>query len=127
VSASKHGNLRFVKFLLGKGPDINRKDYLDFTALLQAVVARHFKVATLLVRRGANLNVEDAPNEFTPLMHAAWYGYLRLTKLLLDHGADVNHVNNDGWTALIIASETGHEEIVQVLLDHGAGYRELTR
>jgi len=39
---------------------------------------------------------------------------------LLDRGADVNYVNQDGMTALIKAIEYGDVETARVLIDHGA-------
>lgn len=39
---------------------------------------------------------------------------------LLQKGADPNHMDRDGRTALIAAAYTGCVEVVEVLLDHGA-------
>ena len=33
---------------------------------------------------------------YTSLMYAAWNGKTETVRLLLDHGADVNHKDNDG-------------------------------
>lgn len=34
-------------------------------------------------------------------------------------GAQVNAKNNNGWTALMWASDEGHADVVQLLLDRG--------
>ena len=41
-------------------------------------------------------------------------------QLLLDNGAEVDHQDRDGWTALMGASRRGHVGIVQTLLAEGA-------
>jgi ankyrin repeat protein len=41
-------------------------------------------------------------------------------QLLLDHGANVNYSELDGWTPLIHAAGSGHCDVVRTLLDHGA-------
>jgi hypothetical protein len=41
-------------------------------------------------------------------------------RILLDAGADVNHADNRGMTALIAAQQEGHDEIATLLLEHGA-------
>jgi ankyrin repeat protein len=46
--------------------------------------------------------------------------YVRVARLLLQHGANVNSRRNDHWTPLHIASYFGNLEIVGLLLDHGA-------
>ena len=43
-----------------------------------------------------------------------------MTKLLLDHGADVAAADNKGFTALMLAAIGGHEAVTKLLLDHGA-------
>ena len=47
-------------------------------------------------------------------------GNLAEVKLLLDAGADVNAMDNDGETPLHIASYKGYIEITKLLLDRGA-------
>ena len=53
----------------------------------------------------------------TPLMMAT-FGHIDIIKLLLEHGADLNTVGQDG-TALHLAVWEDQEEIVQFVLDQG--------
>ena len=53
----------------------------------------------------------------TPLMMAT-LGHIDIIKLLLEHGADLNTVGQDG-TALHLAVWEDQEEIVQFVLDQG--------
>ena len=54
------------------------------------------------------------------LDRACFAGHLELARGLLDLGAVVNARNNDGWDALMYASENGHAAVVTLLLDRGA-------
>lgn len=54
------------------------------------------------------------------LFAAAKNGYFDLTRRVLNNGAQVNAVNDDGVTALHLATEGGHAEIVRLLLEQGA-------
>jgi ankyrin repeat protein len=47
-------------------------------------------------------------------------GHLSAVKLLLDYGADHNHMNNCGWSLLLAAGSEGEEEIIQQLLAQDA-------
>lgn len=68
----------------------------------------------------------------TPLLeHAAVYGNLEATKLMLDRGADVNSrsfklLESSELTALLAAVEHGHMEVAKLLLDHGARVTDVT-
>ena len=54
------------------------------------------------------------------LIDVAKDGRLTLVKLLLAAGADVNHQNPTGETALMHASRQGYIDVVKVLLEAGA-------
>lgn len=54
----------------------------------------------------------------SPLMRAAIYADADLMQVLVEHGADVNHANHDGATALMYSS--GDLAKVRLLLDKGA-------
>jgi ankyrin repeat protein len=49
------------------------------------------------------------------LHFASKFGYLDSARLLLDHGADPNALDNDHVTPLHLALKRGHLEIVQLL------------
>ncbi|NIN67511.1 MAG: ankyrin repeat domain-containing protein, partial [Anaerolineae bacterium] len=57
---------------------------------------------------------------FTPLHKAAFGGNVELARLLLERGADVAAMTDDGRTPLDIAIERGHAELADVLRRHGA-------
>jgi ankyrin repeat protein len=57
-----------------------------------------------------------------PLHLASKYGYLVTAQLLLNHGADVNALDNNKMTPLHVASKYKHLNIVQLLLHDGANH-----
>ena len=58
------------------------------------------------------------PQKMTPLLDAALIGSSRAMKVLLEHGAQVDAQNSNGYTALIYSR--GDLEKTRLLLDHGA-------
>ena len=59
----------------------------------------------------------------TPLHHSASAGYVELSRLLIQNGADMNCQNVNLDTPLLLASENGHIEIAKLLLEMGLEYR----
>ncbi|KAG8225813.1 hypothetical protein J437_LFUL005620, partial [Ladona fulva] len=57
---------------------------------------------------------------WTPLHLASYFGHLTVVELLLDHGADINAINDAGDTSLHKAAFIGREDLVLVLLGRGA-------
>ena len=56
----------------------------------------------------------------TPLMRAARNRRREIIHYLVEHGADVNTTNNNGYTPLMWVASVGHIDIVQCLVEHGA-------
>ena len=56
----------------------------------------------------------------TPLLIASLQGHLGVVNVLIGAGANVNHVENEGWSSLILASDKGHVQVVRALLAAGA-------
>ena len=72
-----------------------------------------------LVREGVSVNDRSSFNN-TALLHAAKHGKRNCLRFLIDNGADVNIVNNSGYTPLICSAIIGDYEGVKALLKAGA-------
>jgi ankyrin repeat protein len=68
----------------------------------------------------ANVNAKDRKRGNTPLHWVAIRNNVPVIKALLNRGANVNAMNNDGVTPLMFAAQGGHSWLLQVLLNAGA-------
>ncbi|KAH9166814.1 hypothetical protein EDB89DRAFT_1815089, partial [Lactarius sanguifluus] len=88
--------------------------------LYYASLCGHFKVAELLYRHGAAVDVTDDFYNLTPLYAASRDGSIDVTRWLLDHDADPNWQRDDHWTPIHAATRNGDLEVVRLLLERGA-------
>ena len=58
---------------------------------------------------------------FRSLHLALGPGYLEVARFLIEHGADLNSCDKEGWTPLHTAARNGHLDVVRLLLEHGQG------
>jgi len=86
----------------------------------RAYYFKHYDIAAFLLERGMNPNHMNWQR--TTLLHdMAWEGDIRKAVLLLDHGADIDAVDDEfRSTPLGIAARWGRREVVKLLLDRGA-------
>jgi uncharacterized protein len=96
--AMKEGNKYIVENLLNAGADPNRKDVDGCSALLYAC-----GLSFSSDNPTANPNVKN-----------------EIVLLLIAKGCDVNAINNDGFTPLMVACREGNAEIVESLIGHNA-------
>jgi len=107
---------------------VNISDKLGVTALLLAVEKQNIEIVRLLLQRGA----KTTPAQFNeesfvsdtwepPIVAAATVGDVRIMRMLVDCGADVNVASpHDGHTALLEAVMEKNLEAVTFLLEQGA-------
>ncbi len=63
----------------------------------------------------------------SPLTLAACGGHVELANLLIERGANLEEVNDEGYTPLMEAAREGHEEMVALLLAHGMFHSLITQ
>ena len=118
--AALGGFYELAEYLIGKDPEhIDARGGLMATPLKVALVGKHFEVAELLHRNGADVDVLGGSG-YTSLLQACWHGYLDIVRWLLNHGADMDAKAYDDYCALHIAVEKGRLLICQMLIEHKA-------
>jgi hypothetical protein len=81
---------------------------------------KHEATAAFLLEHGMNPNHMNW-HRFTLLHHMAADGELRKARLLLDHGADIDAIDDEYCsTPLGVAARRGQTGMVELLLEHGA-------
>jgi hypothetical protein len=114
-----------ARFLLQRGADPNGG--IRPGRHVYAAARNHNKaMIEYLVGQGASVDAEAEKNTFlisTPLTHAVFDGDIDAVRLLLDAGANVNHINAGGYTALLHAiggDRDKKHELIRLLLVNGA-------
>ncbi|WP_373541198.1 ankyrin repeat domain-containing protein [Chamaesiphon sp.] len=86
IQAAGAGNVDRVRSLLATKVNLD----LDRGAAIgSAAAAGHTQIVELLIRAGANVNLQDKLG-FTPIASAAYAGYGEIVQLLIDAGADIH-------------------------------------
>ncbi|XP_059199376.1 ankyrin repeat domain-containing protein 50 [Centropristis striata] len=118
-----------IKKLLSSGVSVNQPGSIDGQTLLAS--AAHdgsTNVVKLLLTHGSDPLVKDQQGQ-TPLTLASRQGHVKVLSMLLEWAKYqepetavqlMEHVDNEGWTALRSAAWGGHSEAVRLLLDAGA-------
>jgi uncharacterized protein len=118
--AVEKGSLKSVEFLISTGMDIDVG--VSGSPLSTAVTAKRADIAYVLLKAGANANLEF-PDDWTILMSAITIADISIVQALVQYGANINAVNCNGETALTIAKRTGHVDKIEYLI--GAGGIEI--
>jgi ankyrin repeat protein len=113
-----------VKDLLNKGEALDAKQN-GMTALHIAAMNGKVDIITVLIARGANVNIQDEQG-VTPLMLASKDGKLDAVQALIAQGAKLDVQDKLGENALHIAAAHGRKDVVAALLDRGANIRSTT-
>lgn len=123
MAAQLGGNIDIVRQLIEAGADINEVDEWHRSALEMACQAQRVEAAKLLLKFGANPNVDHVIHAHSaPLIHACRFGKGDLAKELLEKGADVYVTDGKGETPLSWAIRMGHNDIADMLREWQANH-----
>jgi ankyrin repeat protein len=133
------GNTAGVRVLLTAGASVDAGDsWRGQTPLMWAAAERHPETMQALIAAGADVNARSTivewerqrtdeprdkwlpPGGWTPLLLAARESCVACIDVLAKAGADLNIVDPERHTALIIALTNGHFDVAGRLIDHGA-------
>lgn len=140
MTAARSGSVEAVKALLDRGADVNAKEnYRGQTALMWAAAERHPEVVKLLLDRGADWKIQSisregampklsAASSVTPMAHggltaflfAAREGVVDTARVMLDAGVDINQVDVDNTSGLVVAILNKRYTYAKYLLERGA-------
>jgi ankyrin repeat protein len=121
--ATMTGDLVIVQLLLDHGADVDitmRPSGAGRTALMEAAVNNRGAMVELLVKEGANVNLQESESGFSALHFASGFNATRIIIILLENGADPNVQAENGWTPLHNAARYGHIGASQALIYGGA-------
>jgi ankyrin repeat protein len=137
--AIRQGNAPQVHALLAADPSLaNSRTPEGASPVLWAAYTQHAELAPILLggrepdffeacalgRKPALVSVNSfAPDGFTGLGLACFFGHVETARLLLEHGAEPNLASRNALhvAPLHSAAAAGSPGLVKLLLDHGAG------
>lgn len=99
ILAASWGKPHIIQALLDAGADINAFNDNKYTSLHKAVVARDKKSVILLLSAKADPNIAQFSG-FTPLISATSKDDDGMAQILLDAGADMHQMDNQGRDAI---------------------------
>ena len=117
--ATQSNFIKIVKLLVDAGVDVNYQSEQGETALHVSARFGHEECAKALLQgSGLHKTEVDVPEKtfgWTPLFIACVDGHVSIVRLLLEHGANLDRPDADGWTVREHAALRGHMHIVQEL------------
>lgn len=109
-------DLPAIEKLLKEGHDPNQFEAYGTFPLFIAAANGNGPLTDLLIKAGANVNLQTKDTGWTALMTAAYWQRVPIVYLLLRSGAQLSPKTFSGQTALDIAKSRGNRQIIAPIL-----------
>jgi uncharacterized protein len=111
------GHAGVVQYLLSAevGADPRAARINNFTPLHSAAMKGHTAICEVLLRSGAEVNVQTNPQGYSPLHSAAFAGHLEAIQVLVAHGADAGLINYRNERPIDTARRQGQLKVVEFM------------
>ena len=111
-------SIEIINLLLDKDKDlVNQQDLFLGRPYSNPITSDSPEILELLLKAGANVKDVQIDKDQTLL----WYvRHVSIAKLLIEHGVDVNHLDDEDTCALQNAIQYGKHDLIQLLLENGA-------
>lgn len=116
----EEGDLFLFSLYLEAGFSPDAEDKEGVPILCSIIRSGYSLFIPRLLARKANINKVAHDRANTPVMEAASKGLNDVMRLLIDEGAELDHLSKNGQTALILAVGNGQLETAKILLEAGA-------
>ncbi|MBC8243066.1 MAG: ankyrin repeat domain-containing protein [Verrucomicrobia bacterium] len=127
ADAAKSNHFGIVQFHIDQGVDFGKPESGSGYALMYAITNDHVEMYKLLLKHGAKPTHSDEERSWNALSSAVWKRNPGTVQLLIDHGADVNHLDQYGENVLAQAVVTGNREVVELLIDNGINVNQSSK
>ena len=115
-----------MRLLIAHGSDSDEIDFQGRSTVQHAVDSHCSQALRIILESGGKADPEIPKNHkrSSPLTSASFGGLAGMTKLLLDHGANISASNPEGRTALHSVARSQSVECAEILLGAGADMNE---
>lgn len=121
MEACYYGHLTIVELLRERGASWLARDKAGLSPLHWAVDGGHIDVVQYILNDGMDVDDVDGISNWTPLMRlASLGGSIQMAQVLIDRGANVNKIDNEDKSVLMLATLRGNEPLVKLLLKNNA-------
>ncbi|WP_354623038.1 ankyrin repeat domain-containing protein [Psychromonas sp. MME2] len=118
IKAACSGNIKKLEQLVSAGADVNAMGEHGSTPLIWVMLAKNYQGVEALLKLGANPN-QRFDQGYTPMWFAAGGDDIKLLKLLLQYGGDVD-IWAEGKSPLVLAALQDRTAHYELLIEYGA-------
>ena len=123
--AAELGDVDMLALLLAKGADLAARDRTGKAAIHLATIAGHAEIIRHLLKAGSAPDMREPGENMTPLLLASLHGKIRIVRILVEAGADIEAAGATGRTPFFFATSmesyrnVGGDALIRYFMDLG--------